>query len=309
MILILTHTSDLGADLVIRHLVRRDHLFRRINTERLGTPQRHVAFRQGQFVLLEGESQIEASSVRAVWARRFADPSVLDTVDVQYRGFAERELTYALDGFIAAVSGIQVNPIDADRTSGNRLVQAIRAAKAGFLVPDTLVTQDASRAHEFIVKHPKVVTKALSFGLLDGAGSRQAYTALVGPKFDMSGLAACPALFQEFVPKHCEWRVTTVGTRAFAARTRRDAVVDTADWRQSPDPGGLFEVAALPPEVQRMVMSLCACSGLVFGTHDLIETPSGDFYFLETNPAGQWGWLEVRLGLPVGEAIASLLAA
>lgn len=46
-----------------------------------------------------------------------------------------------------------------------------------------------------------------------------------------------------------------------------------------------------------MILSLCVCGDLVFAAHDLTETPSGDFYFLETNPAGQWGWLELTTGL------------
>src|SRR3546814_8793462 len=48
-------------------------------------------------------------------------------------------------------------------------------------------------------------------------------------------------------------------------------------------------------------------SGIVFGAHDLIEKHEGDFFFLETNPAGQWGWLEIHHGLQIGAAVASEL--
>jgi hypothetical protein len=278
MILVFTHAADLGADLVIRHLVRWRTAYRRINTECVGTPSLQIASVKGGLAIVNAGGQIEADSVRAVWARRIAHPSVLGIIDSEYREFAGRELAYVMDAFIAAVRGVQINPFEADRTSGNRLVQATRAAEADFLVPDTLVTQDHNSAQEFVLKYSKVITNAISFGMLGGTASRQAYTALVDSCFDMAGLAACPALFQEFIPKRCEWRVTTVGAQVFAARTRTDAMVDTIDWRQSPDPAALFEPAVLPPDVQRRLLCLCANSGLVFGAHDLIEPPSGDFY-------------------------------
>lgn len=308
MILVFTQASDLGADLVIRHLARRELVFRRINTEHLGTRDRHIAFLDGQFVLVEPKGRIEAGSVAAMWMRRFARPATLEQVDERYRGFATRELSQALDGFIATAGGLRINPPMAEQIAGNRLVQAMHAVEAGFLVPDSIVTQEPDEAIAFMARHRTVITKAISFGLLTGDLSEHAYTATVTPGFDVSGLTVCPALFQAFIPKRCEWRITTVGTQVFAARTRRDAQVDPVDWRQSPAAADIFEAASLPPEVERMLVSLCASCGLLFGTHDLIETPSGDFYFLETNPAGQWGWLEVRLGLPVGEALASLLA-
>ncbi len=56
-----------------------------------------------------------------------------------------------------------------------------------------------------------------------------------------------------------------------------------------------------------MILSLCARRALLFATHDLLETPAGDFCFLETNPVGQWGWLELGAGLPIAATLAGLL--
>ncbi|HEX5326344.1 MAG TPA: hypothetical protein VFW75_06725 [Acetobacteraceae bacterium] len=102
--------------------------------------------------------------------------------------------------------------------------------------------------------------------------------------------------------------MTTVGEQIFAARTRTAAAVDGLDWRRSPDPGIIFERAELPADIAARLGGLCQHSGLVFATHDLIESPDGRFYFLETNPAGQWGWLELALGLPIAAALAAALA-
>ena len=74
-----------------------------------------------------------------------------------------------------------------------------------------------------------------------------------------------------------------------------------------PDQCAIFEAATLPSKIEVALMKLMRESGLVFGAHDLIETPDRKFVFLETNPAGQWGWLEVSLGLPIGESVATFL--
>lgn len=47
--------------------------------------------------------------------------------------------------------------------------------------------------------------------------------------------------------------------------------------------------------------------GLEFGAFDLILTPENEYYFLELNANGQWGWIQYMTGLPIKEAIADLL--
>lgn len=46
---------------------------------------------------------------------------------------------------------------------------------------------------------------------------------------------------------------------------------------------------------------------LRYGAIDLIETPNGEFVFLEVNPSGQWGWITTLAHLPVAEAVAKML--
>lgn len=307
MILLVTHGQDLGADLVIRHLHAQGADYLRLNTDALGTARHHVGFAAGSAELIWGTRRVPAGDVSAVWYRRFARPQVLEGVNPDYRAFAARELTTVLDAFLEAIPGLHVNRFEADRLAGNRLLQAVRARKIGFPVPETLVTQNEARAREFLRRHGQVVTKAISFGALGGPDGRVAYTSAVSPDADWRGLATGPVLLQQRIPKRREWRVTTVAKQVFSARTRDGAAIDPADWRRSNVADLIFEPSELPGTVKTMVTELTAASGLAFGAHDLIETPHGDFYFLETNPAGQWGWLELNAYLPISAALASLL--
>jgi D-alanine-D-alanine ligase-like ATP-grasp enzyme len=43
--------------------------------------------------------------------------------------------------------------------------------------------------------------------------------------------------------------------------------------------------------------------GLIFGAFDFSVTPDGRWWFLECNPAGQWGWLTEETGLPIADEL------
>lgn len=308
MILIITHSSDLAADLVIRHLHARAKDYIRVDSNELGTPKHHFGFRDGRPSLMWLERNISVDEVSSTWARRFARPSILEKTDPRYETFVARELNCVMEAFLECVTGRQINTYDADRRSGNRLYQATVARSVGFLVPETLVTQNVAGAKKFAAEHGDVISKAISFGALDVDGT-VAYTSRVTNESEFGGVASCPTLLQTAIPKKYEWRVTNVGKVLFSARTRSDAAIDSVDWRRSQNIMEVFEQAELPPEIAAMIRSLCKLSSIQFGSHDLVETPAGEFYFLETNPAGQWGWLELGLGMSIGESLALLLCA
>ena len=46
---------------------------------------------------------------------------------------------------------------------------------------------------------------------------------------------------------------------------------------------------------------------LVYSAFDFVLTPEGKYFFLETNPAGEWVWLERELGLPISKTIINEL--
>jgi glutathione synthase/RimK-type ligase-like ATP-grasp enzyme len=308
MILVVTHSADIGADLVIRHLNAQGIRFVRVDTDLLGTPKKHFGFDgHGPLLKLNG-TVLQSAQVSSVWARRFAAPKSLMNLESDYRSFASRELRDVMDAFLESVPGLTVNPFEADRKAGNRLRQSMIAKSVGLIVPESLVTQDSRQAQLFANARP-CIAKAISYGSLTEQGEQIALTSQVTNAVKFEGMDCCPVLFQAEIRKMTEWRVTTGGQEVFAARTREGASVDRIDWRRSGNVSAIFETATLPDEVSIKILKMCRECGIYFGAHDLIQTPDGEFVFLETNPAGQWGWLELTLGMPIGAALASLLAA
>lgn len=94
-----------------------------------------------------------------------------------------------------------------------------------------------------------------------------------------------------------------VGSRVFS--TRIGLSETTLDWRTAKT-GVSFNSCDLPVDVRNRCQQYVARSGLSFGAIDLVES-NGNFYFLEINPNGEWGWLERPHGMPISSAICDLL--
>lgn len=62
----------------------------------------------------------------------------------------------------------------------------------------------------------------------------------------------------------------------------------------------------LPQAVEKQIMLLMQKLDLPFGGIDLAMV--GDtYYFIEVNPAGEWGWLTSSTGIPVDKAIVDYM--
>jgi hypothetical protein len=63
----------------------------------------------------------------------------------------------------------------------------------------------------------------------------------------------------------------------------------------------------VPPRIARTAVALVRRLGLVTGACDFVIDAAGTWWFLEVNPAGEWGWLTRDLSLPIADAIARAL--
>ncbi len=114
-------------------------------------------------------------------------------------------------------------------------------------------------------------------------------------------IRAAPVILQRIVPKMTELRITIVGDKIFPVAVLSDNEVD---WRKSKI---TLESIDLPNNIEDLCFEYVSALGLRYGCVDMIISPDGDYYFLEINPNGQWGFVEQKTGLPIGKAIAHLL--
>jgi len=190
--------------------------------------------------------------------------------------------------------------------------QLILAHKYGVKVPRTLITTQPEAAIEFFLKcGEEVLVKTIYTNSVTISGRPQGIPSKKIGKDEfyrfVGNIALCPTQLQEYVDKAFELRITTIGTQVFATKIDSQAHEETKiDWRLRTElnPHSAFE---LPLRIEKFCIDFLKEQGLSFGAMDFIVTPSGEFYFLENNPFGQYLWLELKTEVPLTEAISNLL--
>jgi glutathione synthase/RimK-type ligase-like ATP-grasp enzyme len=123
---------------------------------------------------------------------------------------------------------------------------------------------------------------------------------------DEIALRAAPIMLQRLVDKTCDIRVTVVNDSQFAVQIdSQDLPESRIDFRKRQDlPMRAIE---LPEKVHRGIATLMARTGLHFGALDFALDRSGEYFFLEVNPTGNWLWIEHQLGLDISGQLANAL--
>lgn len=259
---------------------------------------------------------VDLDRVRAVWHRRgtIRPPRVrgdsADPVRAVIDAESERVLMFLWNDL--AVPFVPA-PHAVIRARQDKLSQLALAAEAGLAIPPTLVTTDPAEAYAFLREHGgNCITKLVDPGTLlrpDLGGLTRFTEPVIRRDHRAMGMvAACPTLFQAYVPKDIELRVTVVGDRTFAAAIHsQDAAHAKHDWRKYDRNRVPYRAHQLPDQVAAACVAITRRLGLRYGAVDLIRRPDGEHVFLEINPAGEYHWVEVETGLPITEAICDLL--
>lgn len=114
------------------------------------------------------------------------------------------------------------------------------------------------------------------------------------------------SLFQEWVPKRYDARVTVVGKRIFGVAIHASSSDAYLDWRI--DYSSLrYQPVEPPARVSNGIFAYMKHFSLLYGAFDFAVTDD-QWYFLECNANGQFGWIESESGLPITAAVADLLA-
>lgn len=129
----------------------------------------------------------------------------------------------------------------------------------------------------FADQYAPLVVKALADPLVHDEGRTSAvYTHLltVPDLADLSGVETTAHLFQAFVPKAFEVRLTVVGDRLFPVAIHAGSPESRVDWRRDYDALS-YDVIACPAQIAAGVRSYLAEYGLRYGAFDFVVTPAG----------------------------------
>ncbi|MEV3859013.1 ATP-grasp ribosomal peptide maturase [Streptomyces sp. NPDC050095] len=307
-VLILTSEQDVTADMAVVELNARGIPVLRLDPAELpGGVDVSGEYAHGTFHghLSVGGRVVSMSGLRSIWVRRPGAPAARSRAA---SAWLTEEASQALYGMLRCTDARWMNHPDAARQARHKPWQLWLARACGLPVPATLITTFPRVAREFAERYPDLVVKPVSGAHPDG-GTLAVPTTRVRPGEDYRDVAHGPTLLQRRVRKRADIRLTCVGDRMFAARAQGapddpEAVVDV---RFDPD-AGPWRPVSVPRRVADGVQAYLTRAQLAYGAFDFAEDSDGMWWFLECNQSGQFGFVEIETGQPIGRAVAQWLA-
>jgi len=319
MILIITTQNDHHTDRVANALAKRGEDYACLCPSRfpqhIGGTLRFNNEGGAHTITIDGR-EIELGSVTSVWLRRLAPPEPATDMSEEDQNFVGRESRHFLRALWALLKDrFWVNDVDNERCASWKPFQLRMAEAVGLKIPKTVITNDP----DVVVRFARQCSGDLVYKCLTHCG-RLTETSVMGlftrritahqVEAEAHRFQIGPGILQEYVAKRAELRITVIGAELFVAQLDSQAHSETCDdWRVASHLNISVPCSqgSVPDHVAVGIRQLMARLGLVFGCIDMIVTPTGEFVFLEINPAGQWSWIEDLTGFPLADRLADLL--
>lgn len=235
--------------------------------------------------------------------RPYAAPSGLGDQDARW---CREEARYGLGGILASLPGAYyVNHPWRNRDAEYKPAQLATAARCGFDIPPTLLTNDETAAREFARDYGPVIYKPLRSTDYQSADGRAltVWVEEVDPADLNAGIGQTMHLFQKRVHSVADLRVTVVGEKVFTVRIDGSPGLD---WRRHYDALS-YSLVDTPPKLAKSVRQYLDAFGLVFGAFDFGVDRDDRIWLYECNPNGQYAWFPEPISSKIVTAVADQL--
>jgi glutathione synthase/RimK-type ligase-like ATP-grasp enzyme len=324
-IVVVTDEFDLSADAVILRLREMGHLPVRVNLK-------DVPLEASFSLLLDGarrtgklrtkNREIDLSDILSIFWRNPGPNRLPGGFSAEAQKFARAEIDHALNGLWLTLDCYWMSFPNNVREASWKPGQLRRAAELGFEIPRTLITLQPGQVMPFYEQcKGKMIFKVMGDPILEvndktapeGAvpKAKIVHPVLIngeGLKDNLDNIANTPCLFQEYVEKKLELRVTIIGDDIFVAEIDAPLQLLTPfDWRPRDVPMTIKK-GSLPAEIEKRCFGLVRGYGLNYSTIDLVLTPDGRYIFLESNPNGHCYHVQTQVPeLKMIDAVAACL--
>ncbi|MFF5260178.1 hypothetical protein ACFY4C_14605 [Actinomadura viridis] len=218
--------------------------------------------------------------------------------DPARRAWAAREDAAGILGVLKSLRVRWINHPDLATAAASKPGQLVTAAECRLVVPDTIVTTSGNAVRRW-ARGRDVLFKAFH---AQGADEDTMVVATRVDPAEVPEVLGAASLFQEIVPG-TPVRLTMIGGTAFAV-----AITGTGDLDWRPVQHRLtYTPIEVPPDVMAGAREFMHRYRLEYGAFDFVARVDGGWTFLEINPTGMYGFVEIRSGLPITAAIGDRL--
>lgn len=323
MILIITEKFDPHVDFVIEELDRQGIDYHRLIFSDFPT-QLSVSLFNPQTehfrsMLLHRSQKVHLDEIKTVWYRRTEKIQLPDTLSEEDKVIANAECQAMLKNLWQTLKDrFWVSTLESMRLASSKAEQLQRAMDYGFNILPTCFSNRPESIKDFyasLTPSYQLIYKPHSSVLIpqDNGKMGVAYTAILDLKHleKLQQIVTCPGIFQAYLEKKYDIRVTIFGDQVFACKiysqAHPDTQVDSRASRWETDETPKHEAMELPPEIKTRCLEITHSYGLQYAAIDLAIGQDGQYYFFELNPNGQWAWIEELTAQPMRAALIQLL--
>lgn len=307
--LIISSSIDFSTDLVCYRLLTDNKQFYRLNRDEFTKHEIEVDL-QKEYMKIIIDEKIYIADFQKLRGIYFRAPVFLRTQSKRELTLDEQLERNQWNSFLRNLIVFQNatwinNPVDVYRAE-NKIYQLIIAKECGFKIPNTQVSNtsniDIDVDEDYVVKS---LDTALFYDLKNNKEMFTYSNVVKGKELKEYNLKQAPVFIQEFLNPKVDCRITYIGGNKFPVWIKKNGIGIYGDWRFQKDKLD-YAPFKLPEEIEFAIDKLMTKLELYFGGIDLAYV-NGEYYFIEVNPTGEWGWLEVKTGLQISMQIKKIL--
>ena len=307
--LIISSTIDFSTDLVCYQLMNSNDKYYRLNRDEFLKHKIIVDLQKESMIISIENEEYEAQfdNLKGIFFRAPVFLRTQSKAELTIQEQLERNQWSAfLRNLIIFTNACWINnPVSTYRAE-NKLWQLRIAQECGFHIPFTYVTNFTNIKCD---PYQKYIVKSLDTALFyDIKRNKEMFTysnIVTGLELQEYDLTSAPVFIQEFLNPKIDCRITYVQGKIFSVKILQNGHGMYGDWRLRKESLEYIPFQ-LPTHIEEAICKLMRKLELNFGGIDLAIVGE-DYYFIEVNPTGEWGWLEVKTKLNISHAIKDAL--
>lgn len=272
--------------------------------------QRHIAQSRIDFEFVDGsitgaislgDTQINLDEITGIYVRIMDEEKLPELRNLPVMALERRYSRAQHEAFMLWLDltpARVANRPSSNGSNGSKPWQARLIEAAGFLTPDTLITNNPDSVRNFHNRNGDLIYKSAS-------GFRSVVRSLANDDEDrLNSIRWCPVQFQKRVPGY-DVRVHVIGNEVFATRI----ISDATDYRYATCDGlsTKLEVFDLSTDLAAKCRKLSRKLDLPFAGIDLRIHEDEAIWCFEVNPCPGFSYYESHTGQPISASVARYL--
>lgn len=309
MVVIFSFPGDKSTNKLIEWLHYQNCPFKRIDLEsedfrkiRVSYDSKHIKIslllKNGEELFLDDVSYFYTRGVGFSYSE---EKNESDLPDVLYTSYLKSEFETLTNFFYSEVNKRSVGCFRNE--SHSKQLQLLLAIEEGLDVPEYIISKNKND----IINHFKgkdIITKAIQDNVATTHEECLIYQRVQRVNVLELEDYFFPSFFQKEVSKEYEIRSFVLEGVFYSIKYHSNT--KNVDMRDNYNVSS-YESYKLPNEIEMKLLKLCKKLNLKTGSIDLIKSTSGQYYFIEINPNGQYDWVSQVGGYNLDREIAIFL--